>query len=71
MAHLRMSKNKKVWPAVKLPEQRGEISILKVVETPPGKQRDLMIKRWCNSVWQAFDENHETIASLVKTELGV
>jgi len=71
IAHIRMSKNKKVWPSVNLPEQRGEISILKVLETPPGKERDLMIKRWCNSVWQAFDESHEIIASLVKTELGV
>jgi hypothetical protein len=71
MAHLRMSKNKKVWPAVKLPEQRGDISILKVVETPPGKQRDLMIKLWCNSVWKAFNESHETIATLLKSELGV
>lgn len=71
MAHLRMSKNRKVWPAIKLPGQRGEISILKVLAIPPGKQRDLMIKRWCNSVWQAFEESHEIIASLVKSELGV
>ena|ERR1035437_1812829 len=71
MAHVRMSKNKKVWPVVSLPDQKGEISILNVLDTPPGKQHDLMIKLWCNSVWQAFDENHETIASLVKTELGV
>jgi len=66
-----MSKNKKVWPAVKPPERRGEISISDVLETPPGIQRDLMIKRWCNSVWQAFIESHDIISSLVKAELVV
>ena len=71
MAHIQMSKNKKVWPAFKLPEQRGEISILEVMETPPGVQRDLKIKSWCNSVWQAFDGCHEIIASHVRTELEV
>ena len=69
-AHIRLSKNKKELPAVKLPEQRGEILISNVLETPPGIQRDIMIKQWCNSVWQAFEESHDIIASLVKAELG-
>jgi hypothetical protein len=66
-----MSKNKKIWPFIKIPDQRGEVTILKVLETPAGKERDLMIKNWCCSVWQAFQESHDIIASLVKAELGI
>jgi hypothetical protein len=71
LAHIRMSNYKKTWPVIKLPEQKGEITISKVLDTPAGIKRDLMIKNWCYSVWQAFENSHASIASLVKTELGV
>jgi hypothetical protein len=70
-AHIRMAKNKKLWPAISLPKKRGEITISEVLDASPGIKRDFMIRSWCNSVWQAFEESHETIASLVKAELGV
>jgi hypothetical protein len=66
-----MAKNKKIWPAIILPQKRGEITISNVLEATPGKKRDFMIKSWCNSVWQAFEESHEIIASLLQAELGV
>jgi hypothetical protein len=66
-----MSKYKKVWSDIKLPEKRGDITISKVLNTTPGTERDLMIKRWCISVWQAFEESHKTITSLVNTELKI
>ena len=69
-AHIQMSKNKKIWPFIKIPEQKGEITILKVLDTPPGKERDLMIKKWCHSVWQAYENSHASIESLVRAELG-
>jgi hypothetical protein len=69
--HIRMSKNKKVWPDIKLPEKRGDITISIVLNTTPGTERDLMIKSWCISVWQAFEESHKTITSLVNTELKI
>jgi hypothetical protein len=71
IAHVRMSKYKKVWSDIKLPEKRGDITISKVLNTTPGTERDLMIKRWCISVWQAFEESHKTITSLVNTELKI
>lgn len=66
MAHIKMTKNKKVWPVIKLPELRGDITISEVLNQAPGIKRDVMIKKWCISVWQAFENSHETIASLVK-----
>jgi len=69
MAHIQMSKNKKVWPTINLPQQRGEITFLNVLEAPPGRERDIIIKQWCISVWDAYVECHETIASLLSEYL--
>jgi hypothetical protein len=70
-AHMLMARNKKLWPEIKLPEQRGNITIENVLLASPGQERDSMIKSWCVSVWQAYENSHDIIASLVKTELGV
>jgi hypothetical protein len=69
MAHIQMSKNKKVLPTIKLPKNRGEITILKVLETPPGIERDFMIKKWCISVWHAYEDCHDTIATYANSLL--
>ena len=71
LAHMKLSQNKKVWPEFELPNQTGEITISDVIMATPGKMRDEMIKDWCASVWKAFNNSHKTVASLVKSELGV
>jgi hypothetical protein len=69
VAHTRMAKDKKAWPEIGLPAQRGEVTISDVLMIPPGAERDLMIKKWCQSVWKAYDDSHGTIVSFVKTKL--
>ena len=49
------------WPKITLPGDRGNITIQDVLKTPPGKERDVSIKNWCLSVWDAFSENQEII----------
>ena len=68
-AHIKMSKNKKVLPAIILPFHRGNITISDVLRASPGQMRDIMIKKWCISVWEAYKDNHEIIAALVKNVL--
>jgi len=70
-AHQQLAQNKKVWPSVELPIQKGEITISDVLRANHGQQRDEMIKKWCNSVWNAYNNSHESISSFVKGELGV
>jgi hypothetical protein len=67
MAHVQISNNNKAWPAIRQPKQRGEITIIKVLQTPPGSERDIMINKWCISVWQAYKDCHETIAAYVNS----
>src|SRR5579859_431782 len=57
LAHMQMAKNK-VWPTIRLPQQRGEITITHVLKAPAGEARDAMIKKWCVSVWEAYSDSH-------------
>jgi hypothetical protein len=70
-AHMKLAQNKKAWPQFELPKNRGEITVATVLAATPGKERDLMIRKWCESVWQAYKSSHQTIASLVNKDLGV
>jgi hypothetical protein len=70
-AHVKLSQNKKVWPSLELPAHQGAITVNDVLQAEAGEPRDLMIKKWCESVWVANENWHQAIANLAKTELGV
>jgi hypothetical protein len=70
-AHVKLSQNKKVWPSLERPTDRGNITVSDVLEAEAGEPRDLMIKEWCKSVWAAYQNWHQAIAHLAQTELGV
>jgi hypothetical protein len=70
-AHIKLSQNKKVWPSLALPKHRGNITVSDVLQAEEGEPRDLMIKKWCESVWAAYENWHEAIAQLAKAELDV
>lgn len=65
-AHVEMSKNKIQWPKLSLPAARGRIAVADVLAVSPGAERDEMIGKWCETVWEAFKENRNTIVDLVK-----
>lgn len=67
--HMQMAKNKRTWPTFKLPEKRGEITIVNVLRTPSGESRDEMIKKWCESVWEAYRDNHTIVKELLQSYL--
>jgi len=71
LAHMKLSQNKKTWPQLELPAQRGAITVSSVMKTEAGPARDKMIKAWCSSVWDAYKNWHSAIAALAKTELGI
>jgi hypothetical protein len=54
------------WPEIKLPENRGDITVKDVMNTPEGPERDAMIRKWCEVVWEAYGENNrEAILAVV------
>ena len=70
-AHVKLSQNKKVWPSLELPKHRGTITVSDVLQAEGSEPRDLMIKKWCESVWAAYENWHGAIAQLAKAELDV
>ncbi len=68
-AHMALAKHRKEWPKFDLPEFRGEITISDVLNESPGEKRDVLIRKWCASVWQAYRNSHKKVADLVKKYL--
>ncbi len=68
---MQLAKSRKGWPTFVLPENRGEIAVFDVISQPAGKERDEMIQKWCNSVWNAYHDNQQQVRDLVRKELLV
>lgn len=54
LAHMQMVRKRKTWPKFELPENRGLITIKDVLAISPGEKRDEVIRKWCESVWEAY-----------------
>lgn len=63
--HMKMAKNKQVWPGIFLPQQKGRITITDVLSAAPGSQRDEMIREWCAAVWDTYEKSRDIIIGLV------
>jgi hypothetical protein len=70
-AHMQLAKRRKKWEQPPFPRCRGTSAIGDVMTAPAGRQRDLLIREWCISVWNAWSEERDQIVTLVKTELGI
>lgn len=68
-AHMQLANRHKTWPKFELPENRGLITVKDVLAISPGERRDEMIKKWCESVWQAYKLVYKQVEELVEAEL--
>jgi hypothetical protein len=68
--HMQMARQKRNWPALSLPADRGRLDVADVLAAPAGPERDLAIDNWCRSVWNAFAGNRQTIMALLR-EYGI
>lgn len=67
-AHIQMAKKRKHWPTFDLPKVRGEITVSDVLDVPI-TERKIMIRTWCDSVWNAYKDNHEKIKNIIESAL--
>jgi hypothetical protein len=49
----------------------GAITVSAVIVALPGRERDEMIRDWCVSVWEAWEESHDQIRGLAKEEVDI
>jgi GNAT superfamily N-acetyltransferase len=68
-AHVKLARNRRQWPQFELPVDRGKITVYDVLAKSPGGERDMMIEKWCISIWDAYDASHERVIELVQQEL--
>jgi Family of unknown function (DUF5946) len=71
LAHMRMAKQRKPWPQLPLPTKQATITVADVLAAAPGPPRDAMIRQWCESVWEIWQESRPQIVALAKSELDV
>jgi Family of unknown function (DUF5946) len=62
--HTKMSNNKIEWPIIELPKCKGDITIDKVLELNPDDERNKMIVKWCDSVWEAYQTQRGIIVGV-------
>ncbi len=66
LAHMRLARRKQAWPAWQFPDQRGALTALDVIASPPGPERDRAIHAWAAAVWQPFAINRAAVAELLR-----
>jgi Family of unknown function (DUF5946) len=64
-AHMRLGRQKHVWPVFELPRDRATMTAIDVLAAPAGPERDAAIDAWCASVWKAFAASRQTVVDLV------
>lgn len=67
--HVRLAWKRRQWPRFAPPSERGSVRVADVVAAPPGRERDGMIRRWCESVWDAYAAVHGDVVRLIESEL--
>ena len=66
MAHMKVAQHTNiVWPTFILPAQRGVVTVADVLQGNPGEERDMLLNKWCVSVWDAYAKSHKQVADFL------
>jgi len=69
-AHMKLARRRREWIAPQIPAQRSaEIGVAEVVASPPGPERNAMIRRWCEAVWQDWQHARPKIVEFAREVL--
>jgi len=66
LAHIRLAKKRKPWPAFHPPACSGAVTVADVLRAEPGLAWDQAIKQWCISVWEAWHDSHQKVRDLAR-----
>jgi len=64
-AHMRLARRKRTWPTLPLPRDRGSMTVVEVMGTAEGPERDRAIHAWRRSVWEAFAESRGAVVEVL------
>jgi hypothetical protein len=66
--HMQLGREKQAWPAFELPEQRGAMTAIEVMEAPEGPAREAAIRAWAASVWASYSGHRDAIIALLRRQ---
>ncbi len=64
--HMLLARRSKTWPMFTPPDEKASMTILDVVRAEPGENRDAMLRRWCQAVWDVWRQEHAHVQSLIE-----
>jgi hypothetical protein len=69
--HVLLARRSKTWPAFTPPPPPvGALTILDVLNAPPGDERDATLRRWARAVWAAWQHEHDRVKTLFETVMA-
>jgi hypothetical protein len=68
--HMLLARRSKTWPHFAPPLHAGDVTVLDVMQAPPGEERDAALRRWGYSVWQAWQHERERVRSLLESVMA-
>ena len=68
--HTHLGQQRRQWPRLSAPLQKGCVTVSNVMATLPGNERDAAIHTWCASVWNAWKESDAHLVSLIVKEIN-
>lgn len=64
--HMILGNKMKEWPKLSPPLERATLTVVDVLNAPPGPERDQAIRNWARSVWEMWKQQHGEIDGLVR-----
>lgn len=64
-AHLLLARKKRDWPRFVPPDRVGLMTVRNIMRAPAGDERDRLIGKWVDDVWQAWSHEHARVKELV------
>jgi hypothetical protein len=61
MAHMKIAKIKKDWPVLESPVRPAGLTVTDVLKEGTDKQKDAMIRKWMEVVWESWADCHPWI----------
>lgn len=64
--HQLLARRKEQWPQITLPEERGAITVIDVVQRHERVTREAAIDTWCASVWEAYRHSRPVVLEFLR-----
>ena len=69
--HMQMAKQRRSWPSLPLPQGSPSVTVLEVMQAPPGAQRDARILDLAAATWTCCTAARPAVVELAQTVCGI